>query len=133
MKKREALLKNLLKAKYENSRLRLEKIKSNRVFSSTSETIIGQRSEAIDRLNDKMNSAVSSRLNGFKLLLGEASARLDALSPLKTLSRGYGAISLKGKTVQTAAQLTVGDSIKIRFADGEADCTVNKIRNEVTK
>ena len=133
LKKREALLKNLLKAKYENSRLRLEKIKSNRVFSSTSEIIIGQRSEAIDRLNDKMNSAVSSRLNGFKLLLGEASARLDALSPLKTLSRGYGAISLKGKTVQTAAQLTVGDSIKIRFADGEADCTVNKIRNEVTK
>lgn len=133
LKKREALLKNLLKAKYENSRLRLEKIKSNRVFSSTSEIIIGQRSEAIDRLNDKMNSAVSSRLNGFKLLLGEASARLDALSPLKTLSRGYGAISLKGKTVQTAAQLTVGDSIKIRFADGEADCTVNKIRKEVTK
>ena len=133
LKKREALLKNLLKAKYENSRLRLEKIKSNRVFSSTSEIIIGQRSEAIDRLNDTMNSAVSSRLNGFKLLLGEASARLDALSPLKTLSRGYGAISLKGKTVQTAAQLTVGDSIKIRFADGEADCTDNKIRNEVTK
>ncbi len=128
LEKREALLKNLLKAKYESSKLRLEKIKASRIFTSTTDTIIGQRSETADRLNDKLNSSFNGKLNEFKGLLSETAARLDALSPLKTLSRGFGAVTLKGNSVQSVNELQIGDDIKIRFADGEADCTVKETK-----
>lgn len=44
-------------------------------------------------------------------------AGLEALSPLKVLSRGYGLVTHDGKPV-TAAALRLGDDVDIRFSDG---------------
>ena len=49
---------------------------------------------------------------------------LDAMSPLRVLSRGY-AVATKGKrgaVVTDAAALKAGDTLHIRFAKGAADC-----------
>ncbi len=55
--------------------------------------------------------------------LSESSAKLDALSPLKVLSRGYSLVTQNFKSV-SAKELSVDDEISIRFWDGSVDAKV---------
>ena len=59
------------------------------------------------------------------------SGKLQALSPLQTLSRGYAIASLlpEGTTVRDSEQLKPGDTIDIRFHKGGAVCTVDAKRS----
>ena len=50
--------------------------------------------------------------------------KLEALSPLSILARGYAAIKREDKTVLSAAELKKGDDIEIRFTDGRVTATV---------
>lgn len=50
--------------------------------------------------------------------------KLEALSPLSILARGYAAIKREDKTVLSAAELKTGDDIEIRFTDGRVTATV---------
>ena len=45
--------------------------------------------------------------------------KLDTLSPLKTLTRGYSIVSYEGKMINSADNLKEGDKVDLRFADGE--------------
>jgi exodeoxyribonuclease VII large subunit len=58
------------------------------------------------------------------------SGKLQALSPLQTLSRGYAIATLlpEGTTVRASEQLKPGDTIDIRFHKGGAVCMVNAKR-----
>lgn len=68
------------------------------------------------------------RLLGDKRHQVDSAARaLNAVSPLATLSRGYAAISLKGKIVNDSAQLMAGDEIQARLARGSFRATVSAI------
>ena len=60
--------------------------------------------------------------------LGLFSARLSALSPLAPLARGFAlAYRLPGmKHAKKASEITHGDHIRLRFADGAADCLVQE-------
>jgi exodeoxyribonuclease VII large subunit len=66
------------------------------------------------------------RLNQFKERLGHEGSRLNALSPLAVLDRGY---SITHKMpdeviVKSADSLDVGDMVRITLAQGKADCRV---------
>ncbi|MBQ1377504.1 MAG: exodeoxyribonuclease VII large subunit, partial [Lachnospiraceae bacterium] len=50
--------------------------------------------------------------------------RLDAGSPLKKLSGGYGYISLEGKALKNAADAAPGDLLKIVLHDGQLSAEV---------
>lgn len=50
--------------------------------------------------------------------------RLDALSPLKTLSRGYSITSKEGNIVKSVKGLNKGDKITLRFSDGEKNAEI---------
>jgi exodeoxyribonuclease VII large subunit len=57
--------------------------------------------------------------------LQESSAKLHAFSPLATLTRGYSiTFDAQGKILRSVAQLTVGDHITTRFAEGEVTSQV---------
>ena len=57
-------------------------------------------------------------------------ARLDALSPLKTLSRGYSiAYGADGKTVvDSVDKAAAGDALLVQVRDGQMACTVDEVR-----
>jgi len=61
--------------------------------------------------------------------LAGAAARLHALSPLATLGRGYAIVSRPPDlaVVQSAAQLAVGDRVRLRLGAGAADARVEAI------
>ncbi len=80
------------------------------------------------RLDNLLKSAEQSfRLKAMdkKNKLAELAGRLDALSPLQTLSRGY-AIPMKpnGEVIRSAKKLRSGTEFTLKLKDGGADCVV---------
>ena len=55
-------------------------------------------------------------------------SKLDSLSPLKVLARGY-SITKKGENIITDSKdLSVGDSISIQFADGSVNADITEVQ-----
>ena len=68
------------------------------------------------RLNLGANRQVTERQNKLATLCG----KLDGLSPLKVLARGYSiAEDAKGHAIVSVKQVETGDTIKTKVADGE--------------
>ena len=65
-----------------------------------------------------------------KIKFTENVARLEALSPLKILSRGYAAVEKNGKTVNSVQGLTKGEEITLKLSDGSLDCNIVKVNEE---
>jgi len=60
--------------------------------------------------------------------LARLAARLDALSPLAVLARGYGLVlDHAGRVVRTIDTLRPGDPHAVRLAEGRVDCTVERV------
>lgn len=55
-------------------------------------------------------------------------AKLDALSPLKVLGRGYAMVTREETVIRETAQLNPGDAISVSLSDGTAQCTVNTVQ-----
>ena len=55
------------------------------------------------------------------------SGRLDALSPLKVLARGYAVATRQEQVLHSVAQLSPGEEIRLRLSDGTALCAVERI------
>ena len=69
--------------------------------------------------------SIESRLEKSGALLTAHGARLDALSPLKVLARGYAvARDDDGKVLKRVAQLSSGKEFRLRVTDGEVDARV---------
>jgi exodeoxyribonuclease VII large subunit len=59
--------------------------------------------------------------------------RLDALSPLAVLGRGYAIVEGADGLIRTDAQaLTVGDAVRLRMRDGRAAATVTGVEGNGT-
>lgn len=73
------------------------------------------------RLNFSLNQAVSTRQHQLAALCG----KLDGLSPLKVLSRGYSiAENAQGEAITSVKQLAKGEIIRTKLVDGEVKSRV---------
>ena len=108
-------------------RKRLEELGSRRVMRSPT-GFIDQRRLELDSIRLRLDSAASARLNREKQRFASLAAKLDALSPLKVLGRGYSiALDSEGRAVKEAGQLRPGDRLSLRLSKGEADCLVESV------
>ena len=81
--------------------------------------------ERLARTGDRLTSSMQRRLENSGALLTAHSARLDALSPLRVLARGYAvARDDKGRVLKQVKQLPSGREFKLRVSDGEVDARV---------
>ncbi|RNC29249.1 MAG: Exodeoxyribonuclease 7 large subunit [Candidatus Dichloromethanomonas elyunquensis] len=92
--------------------------------------IIEQSRQDLDvrcqQLQEAMTGFVTEKSGILKLL----SAKLDLLSPLAVLGRGYTlAYDAKGCVVKSMKQIKEGDSLSLKFRDGSAGCCVNRVEN----
>lgn len=118
-------LSNLLKAKFENCKLRLERVSLDK---NTAVEFLSAKAEIIDRLSDKLSVALKEKINTCKLEFSEKAGKLDALSPLKTMARGFSVVSQDEKVLQSVKELKKEDLIDIRFTDGTAKAVVKEIK-----
>lgn len=130
LQKYESLLKAALTGKYNYCSARLKKASST-VFKRPEDYIINMRAERMDRAAERLVNGFTSLLSEREARLRTAAAGLDALSPLKVLSRGYAIALRDGKTVKAAAELQKGDSINLKYADGFAVCEVKETESNI--
>lgn len=78
--------------------------------------------ERLDRTGDRLVRCMEGRLEKSGALLTAHGARLDALSPLKVLARGYAvARDTDGQILKRVAQLPSGKEFRLRVSDGEVN------------
>ncbi len=84
-----------------------------------------QRVQRVDDLSMRLPEALRRRLETLGLRLGAAAGRLDAISPLNVLARGYAIATSKGKVLTKARQVKKGDPVTVRLSEGEIQCEVS--------
>jgi exodeoxyribonuclease VII large subunit len=83
-----------------------------------------QRVQRVDELAARLPEAARRLLERLELRLAATAGKLDAISPLKVLGRGY-AIAKSGHRVLTrASQVKIGDHVNVRLHEGEINCEV---------
>ena len=89
---------------------------------------IHQLAQRIDDLETASRNAMGRRLSDSKRDLQAFAHRLNALSPLATLERGY-SISRKvnGEVLTSTQQVSVGDKIEVQLAHGHLGCRVEEL------
>ena len=92
---------------------------------------IYQLHQTVDTLDVACRSAVGRKLADSERDLHTLAQRLNALSPLATLERGY-SISRRvdGAVLTSAEQVSIGDRVEIQLADGHLACRVEELLSE---
>ena len=83
----------------------------------------------LDHTSERLDRAAQRRLGSERERLARLCAKLDALNPLKVLVRGYAIAEKDGAAVTDASALSAGDTLRLRFAKGCADCRVETTDN----
>lgn len=113
--------------KVEKSKKELENLTSRDVLKNPL-AMYSVKQMTVDSLSMRMEKAFLDTLNRKNECFIKNVSKLDALSPLKILTRGYSmAIDKKGKPVSSVKMLEVGNNLKINFKDGKANCRVEEI------
>ncbi|WWO97422.1 MAG: exodeoxyribonuclease VII large subunit [Candidatus Dasytiphilus stammeri] len=94
---------------------------NQRLFSFPILAIINKHQQNIQNLVYRLQKQIESKLNNYSQYLSSRITQLEAISPLATIKRGYGIITLSNNNiVKSIHQLKNQDLIKIRFIDGFA-------------
>ena len=111
--------KNALSKKMELSKLRYEKCMKSRAFSEPLQNI-NEKSLIVESLNQRIYLNITQKINTKRNEAIKVISKLDTLSPLKTLTRGYSIVSDEnGENIKSAKSLKKDDKINIKFYDGE--------------
>ena len=106
-----------LKKKIEVMNLRYEKVMASHVFKDPFKKI-NEYSVELDKYVRSLETSIKNKHSEQKSKFAEKVAKLDALSPLKTLSRGYCITEKQGKIVNSKKDLNKDDEVEIKFFDG---------------
>jgi len=82
------------------------------------------RAQRVDELAARLPDAVRRAVERLELRLRASAGKLDAISPLKVLGRGYAIATLRGKVLLKAASAKEGDEIGVKLSEGELRCEV---------
>jgi len=120
-------LKLLLKKKIDTCIQRYSSVASSRVLNDPN-YLIDNRQLLLDYSFEKLCSSYEASFKSYVNSFEKLSAKLDALSPLKIMSRGYlFAKSDDGNIVKSVMDISTGDTIHLELSDGKADCTVKNV------
>jgi len=107
-------------------KLQYEKVMNSKVFKEPLLRIQDEYlklDKNIKTIHDKTLEKYKQANFEFKNII----AKLDTLSPLKTLLRGYTIAQIEGKAVKSVKELSNKDEVKLKFIDGEAKAVIEDI------
>ena len=108
----------------------VETLRARRVLRDAGAYLDDRRIE-LDRLREKLAAVTESELSRKKREQVRLAAALDAMSPLRVLTRGYAVASdEKGAIVTSTSMIRKGSRLHLRLSDGSADCSVESVNEE---
>lgn len=122
-----AWLQRVIHARFDAHKARLQDFET-RLSPTRRKDVIYQLHQTVDTLDLACRSAVGRKLADDERDLHALAQRLNALSPLATLQRGY-SISRKtdGEVLSSTEQVSIGDRVEIQLTDGHLACRVLKV------
>ena len=116
--------KNALKKKLQLMRLSYEKCMSRQAFKNPTQKI-NEQYIVIDMKVKAMQNKIQLKLKEERTKFIKQVSKLDTLSPLKTLARGYSIVTdSSNKIIKSVKDLKEDQNINIRLADGEKQAKV---------
>ena len=106
-----------LKKKLELMKLQYDKTMSSRIFTDPLR-IVNDNYLIIDKYVKSIENSIKLKQKETELLFAKKVERLDALSPLKTLTRGYCFTEKDGQIINSSKLLKKDDEIELKFFDG---------------
>ncbi len=93
---------------------------------------LAQARERLTELRSRIDRSLDRTLKRAAVRVGGVDARLNALSPLAVLDRGYALVlSAEGTLIRSASQLVTGEQVTTRLADGAFTSNVESISPEM--
>jgi exodeoxyribonuclease VII large subunit len=106
-----------------------EQMLSSRLFALDLHRFINHKRDTLAHNRQRLHSAIKSRMHSGRSRFEFAVGKIDALSPLAILRRGFALCrDSRGAIVKNAADVSCGDSVTVTLALGQLDCEVKKIR-----
>jgi exodeoxyribonuclease VII large subunit len=109
---------------------RFERLQDS-LYHNNPKTVADALRQHIALLSVRAESQLSQRLEGFRQEFGDKAARLEVLSPLKTLARGYAIATCgrSGTVVTDAGQLAVGEQLTLKLFLGQVKCRIEELES----
>ena len=122
-----SLLLTLMQKKLKQERQAVSSLASARSLRSPINYLNDQRLR-LDYTHRRLGAASTALLNQNREQFVRLTAKLDAMSPLKVLGRGY-SVTLKenGQLVKSVKAVKCGDSLTVRMSDGKLTAQVQEV------
>ncbi len=121
--------KILLKKKIELKKMQYEKCIESKGFKEPLNKINENRM-IIDNHVKILGNLIKIKMINFETKLTNQMTKIDGLSPLKIMSRGYLISEKDGKIVKSVKELEKNSVIKLNYSDGIANATINDIKSK---
>ena len=121
--------KILLKKKIELKKMQYEKCIESKGFKEPLNKINESRM-IIDNHVKILGNLIKIKMINFETKLTNQMTKIDGLSPLKIMSRGYLISEKDGKIVKSVKELEKNSVIKLNYSDGIANATINDIKTK---
>ena len=116
-------LKNALRKKVEIMKMRYEKCMKSRIYTDPLKNI-NDNYLKIDIITKSIINSINNKLQLSKTEAVKHFSKLDALSPLKTLSRGYSIIEKDNQIIKSVQELEQCDIVNIRLSNGNKEAKI---------
>ncbi len=117
----------VLQSRIQNAAHHLKILSSSR-FLTNPILITDERELALDRLKERLLSAVKTKTVQLENSLALNAAKLESISPLKLLSNGYSVVSYDGEVINSVKGLERGQNLNVSLSDGELSCRITDIK-----
>lgn len=90
-------------------------------------TQIKQTQILLQKISTQLTHHMQNKINQLKYQLRTQLSTLHAVSPLATLDRGYAIATKNSMVLFSSQQVTIGETINVRLAQGNLTCEVTQI------
>ena len=127
-----AMLLTLMTRRLKQERQRVAQLAGARALRDPKNYIDDRRMQ-LDYTQRRLIAALQRLVAQQRERFVRLTSKLDAMSPLKVLSRGYSmTFDAQGYVVRSVRTLSCGDRITVRLADGRASAEVREIQEDAT-
>lgn len=118
-------LRQAMEVQLDRDRKELTRLVQSRVLRNPVAVVDDQRMR-LDSVQRRLAMALERTLRRGRVELAGLAGRVDAMSPLKVLSRGYAIAKAEGRAVTTVEQVQPGQAMDVLVADGVYYCRVEE-------
>ena len=115
--------KSALIKKVEIMKMRFEKCMIRKPFSDPLHKINDSKT-LINKYIEQLENTILNRYKDANNIFNEKIQKIDALSPLKTLTRGFSIVTKNNKVIKAKEQLEKDDIVELMFIDGKAGAKI---------